>query len=113
MALKDRATDDLARVFINTEHFAETHNWNGTDFDCVTDEEAALKRKNNNVVDISWDNNTQETLLYVAKTVFPGQAVVNQQGLFDGMLMKILQVQEDMGMLAILLVANYVKAGEY
>lgn len=109
MALKDRLLDDLLRVFLNAEHFATTHNWNGTDFLCVTDEEAALKRKNNNVVDISWDNNTHEILVYVAKTAFPGTPVVNQQELFDGMPMKLLQVQEDMGMLAILFVANYVR----
>lgn len=113
MALKDRVLADLLRVFINAEHFATTHNWNGMDFLCVTDEEAALKRKNNSTVDISWNNNTRETLVYVAKTEFPGAAEANLQGLFDGTPMKILQVQEDMGMLAILLVANYVKAGEY
>ena len=112
MALKDRVLADLLRVFLNEEHFATVHNWNGTDFLCVTDEEEALKRKNRSTVDISWNNNTQEVLVYVAKTEFPGTAEANLQGLFDGMPMKILQLQEDMGMLALMLVANYVKAGE-
>lgn len=111
MALKDRLLNDLLRVFLNGEHFATTHNWNGTDFLCVTDEEAALKRKNSSTVDVSWNNNTHEILVYVAKTEFPGAAEANLQGLFDGMSVKILQFQEDMGMLALLLVSNYVNAG--
>lgn len=110
MALKDRIADDLKRVFMQEDHFAKKHTWNGKEFVCLTDEEAALKRKNNNVNDISWDNNTQETLVYVPKADWPGRAEPNEHGFFDGRLMKILQAQEDEGMLAILLVANMPKA---
>lgn len=110
MAFKDRLLDDLFRVFLNTEHFATTHNWNGTDFDCVTDEEAALKRKNSSTVDLSWDNNTRETILYVAMDKFPGRAQPNEHGLLDKKPMRILQVQEDMGMLGILLISYDPKA---
>ena len=110
MALKDRIADDLTRVFMQEDHFSEKHTWNGRPFFCVTDEEAALKRKNNNVNDISWDNNTTETLMYVPRASWPGRAVPNEHGIFDGQMMKILQVQDDMGMLAILLVANMPKA---
>lgn len=105
MALKDRIEADIRRVFVNHEHFAETHTWNGRKFSCVTDEEAALKRKNNNVVDLSWDNNTTETLVYVHKDDFPGRAMPNEHGFFDKRPMKILQVNEDMGMLTIALVS--------
>ena len=110
MALKDRIKDDLTRVFMQEEHFSERHTWNGRTFMCVTDDEAALKRKNNNVNDISWDNNTTETLVYVPEENWPGRAVPNEHGFFDRKPMKILQVQNDMGMLAILLVANITKA---
>lgn len=105
MPLNERIPEDIGRVFINHDHFASWHNWNGVRFPCVTDEEAALKRKNNNVVDVSWDNNTTETLVYVDKGKFPGRALPNEHGLFDGKRMKITQVQDDMGMLAILLVS--------
>lgn len=113
MALKDRIQDDLTRVYMNQEHFGSVHTWNGRPFHCVTDEEAALKRKNNNVVDISWDNNTTETLVYVPVKLWPGRAQPNEHGIFDNKMMKILQVQEDMGMYSILLVANEPKAVEY
>ena len=106
MALKDRISEDRARVFMNNEHFAESHTWNGVAFVCVTDEESALKRKNNNAVDVSWDNNTRETLVYVPEEKFPGRAIPNEHGFFDGIPMKILQVNDDMGMLAIMLVAS-------
>ena len=106
MALKDRIQGDIKRVFINEQHFAEKHTWNGMEFTCVTDDEAALKRKNNNVVDLSWDNNTTETLLYVAESEWPGSTEPNVHGTFDDKSVRILQIQNDMGMLAILIVAN-------
>ena len=110
MALKDRIKDDLTRVFMQERHFSEKHTWNGMPFYCVTDDEAALKRKNNNVNDVSWDNNTTETLVYVPEENWPGRAVPNEHGLFDMRPVKILQVQNDVGMLAILLVSNITKA---
>lgn len=103
MSLKDRIADDRSRIFLQLNHFAEYHTWNGVRFLCVTDDETALKRKNNNVNDISWDNNTYETLVYVRKEDWPGRTIPNEHGFFDHRHMKILQIQEDMGMLAILL----------
>lgn len=109
MSLKDRIAQDNSRLFMQMGHFAEVHYWNGRPFRCVPDEETALKRKNNNVVDLSWDNNTTEVLIYVPESDFPGKAIPNEHGIFDKKPMKILQVQNDMGMLAILLVANEAK----
>lgn len=114
MALKDRIEADNKRIFMNPAHFADDHTWNGVPFTCVTDEDAALKRKNNNVVDISWDNNTRDMLIYVSEKDLPGRAIPNEHIFFDGRPMKVLQVQNDMGMLAIMLVENMPKAvGEY
>lgn len=110
MALRDKILTDNRRVYQNEDQFASRHTWNGIPFVCVTDEETALKRKNNNVVDVSWDNNTTETVVYVAKDDFPGRAMPNEHGLFDRRTVKILQVNEDMGMLTIMLVANEPKA---
>jgi len=95
---------------MNIEHFAETHTWNGKAFVCVTDAEIALKRKNNNVVDVSWDNNVSEVLLYTEKSKLPGRALPNEHVIFDMKPMRILQVQEDLGMLTILLASNDPKA---
>lgn len=110
MALKDRIGDDRRRVFMNAGHFAEEHVWNGKRFVCVCDEEEALKRKNNNVVDLSWDNNTREVTVYVPMEDFPGRAMPNEHGFFDGRPVKILQVQEDGGMYAIVMVSYDPKA---
>lgn len=103
MALKDRIKADRLKVFLRTDHFAEEHTWNGKPFICVTDEETALKRKNNNVNDISWDNNTMETMVYVRVEDWPGRRVPNEHGFFDNMHMKVQQIQEDRGVLGILL----------
>lgn len=107
MSLKDKIASDRHTVFMQTGHFADEHTWNGMPFICVADEEQALKRKNNNVNDISWDNNTREVIIYVPKEDFPGRAIPNERGFFDGRPVKILQVQDDMGMYGIALVANY------
>ena len=110
MPLADRILTDNARVFVNPDHYATWHTWNGRRFLCVTDEEEALKRKNNNVVDLSWDNNTTETVLNVEKSQLLKHPIPNEHILFDSKPMKILQVQEDMGMLTILLVSFDPKA---
>lgn len=95
-------------MFLQVNHFADDHTWNGTVFRCMVDEEEALKRKNNNVNDISWDNNTMETLIYVRDEDWPGRnpPVPNEFGYFDKVHMKILQVSHNMGIMAILLVTN-------
>ena len=113
MALTDKAAADNRRVYQNTEHFASWHTWNGVRFLCITDEETAMKRKNNNVVDVSWDNNTTETVIYVLKEDFPGRIQPNEHGFFDRRPMKILQVNEDMGMVTIALVSYDAKAVAY
>lgn len=110
MALRDRFARDNIAIFMNREHFASEHTWNGRKFKCVTDDETALKRKNNNVVDLSWDNNTSEVLVYTTVQGFPGRAMPNEHVIFDNRPMKILQVQEDMGMYSILLMSNDPKA---
>ena len=113
MALTDLIADHNHRVFMNMDHFGEIHYWNGRKITCVPDDEEALKRKNNNVNDVSWDNNTREILIYVPTESLPGRAEPNEFVLFDNRQMKVLQVNEDMGMLSIVLVANYPKAVEY
>ncbi len=103
MALVDRIAVDVTRVFMQFDHFAEKHYWNGIAIDAVLDEETALKRKNNNVNDISWDNNTREVLVYTPVVGFPGKPEPNTQVFFDKKQMRIRQINEDMGTYAILL----------
>ena len=110
MGLVEKIKTDNKNVFMNLEQFGSRHTWNGIPFLCVTDEESAMIRKNHNVVDISWDNNTRETILYLPTGTFPGKAWPNEQGFFDRRSVKILQVQEDCGMQTILLVEYTRKA---
>lgn len=106
MSLKDRISDDITRVFMRHDHFAENHFWNGIEIECVPDDEEAIKRKNNNVNDISWDNNTRQILIHTPLTSFPGgEPEPNTHVLFDKRAMKVLDVSHNMGMLDILLVA--------
>ncbi len=109
MALKDRIYKDNTRVYMNHGHFAEYHTWNGKRFQAVTDEEEGLKRRNNNVVDVSWQENTREILLHVIKSEFPGVPERNLHGILDKRPMKILDVVENMGMLDILFASNETK----
>ena len=107
MALKDRIEEDIDRIFMQMDHFAETHYWNGIAIICVPDDEDALKRKNNNVNDISWDNNTRQILIHTPLATFPGgrEPEPNTHIMFDKRPMKVLDVQHNMGLLDIMLVA--------
>lgn len=73
----------------------------------MPDDEESLKRKNNNVVDISWDNNTREILIHTPLDTFPGgcEPEPNTHVIFDRKQMKVLDIQHNMGMLDILLTA--------
>lgn len=105
MSLKDRIANDIDRCFMRMDHFAETHYWNGQEIVCVMDEEELLKRKNNNVNDISWDNNTRTILIHTPLKGFPGgrEPEPNTHVTFDDRLMKVLDVAHNMGLLGITL----------
>lgn len=98
MALKDRIQRDNHAIFMNTDHFAETHTWNGVPFTCVPDDTEALKRKNNNVVDISWDNNNVDKVLFVPADSLPARAQPNEFVLFDNVQMRVADVIDAIGM---------------
>ena len=103
MSLKDRIPRDNHKVFMNTDHFAEEHTWNGVKFTCVPDDTEALKRKNNNVNDISWDNNIREALIHTPLEGFPGgrEPEPNTHVIFDNRPMRVLGVTHNIGMLDI------------
>lgn len=107
MSLKDRIEKDITRCFMRQDHFAETHYWNGHEITCVPDEEEALKRKNNNVNDISWDSNTRSLLIHTPLADFPGgvEPEPNTHVVFDNRTMKIVEADNNMGMLDITLSA--------
>ena len=109
MALKDRIAEDINRVFLQMDHFAETHYWNGEEITCVPDEEEALKRKNNNVNDISWDNDMLDMVLYVPEDSLPARAQPNEFVLYDNVQMRVLRIIDAIGMKEIHLSLGWAK----
>lgn len=106
MSLKERIEEDITRLYLQMDHFAETHYINDEKVRCVLDNDTALKRKNNNVSDISWDSNTEEILIFVAVSEYPGMPEPNTRVYFDRKPMLILSVSENMGMYEIMLAKN-------
>ena len=106
MSLNELIATHNTELFMNHDHFAEWHTWNGVRIQTVVDEETALKRKNNNVNDISWDNNVSETLIYTPVKGFPGVPKINTMIVYDGKSMLVRQSQEDMGMYTIVLTSQ-------
>ncbi len=103
MSLHDRLEADINRVFLNETQFATWHSWEGTQILCVVDNDLALKRKNNNVVDISWDPNSTEILLYAKESDFARKPHPQQTVMFDRTQYTVMQVSGDAGILEILL----------
>ena len=109
MVLKDRILSDNHRIFMNEDHYANEHTWNGIPFVTVMDDTEALKRKNNNVNDISWDNDILEKVLFVPEDSLPGRAQPNEFVLLDGVQMKVLDVIDAIGMKEVHLTVPYAK----
>ena len=113
MALKDRILSDNHRIFMNLDHFAEEHTWNGVPFVCVPDDTEALKRKNNNVNDISWQENLVDKVLFVPEDSLPARAQANEFVLLDGVEMRVLDVIDAIGMKEIHLTVTFAKGVAY
>ena len=109
MALKDRLPRDNHPIVINPDHFADEHTWNGLPFTCVCDDSEALKRKNNNVNDISWDNDMVDYVLFVPEDSLPARAQPNEFVLFDNQQVRVLYVVDAIGMKEIHLTVGWSK----
>lgn len=84
---------------MNTDQFAEEeHTWNGVKFTCVPDDTEALKRKNNNVNDISWQENVVDKVIFVPEDSLPARAQPNEQVIFDNVMMRVVDVIDAIGM---------------
>lgn len=113
MALRDRILSDNHKIFMNLDHFAEEHTWNGLPFVCVPDDTETLKRKNNNVNDISWQEGTVDKVLFVPEDSLPARAQANEFVLLDGVQMRVLDVIDAIGMKEIHLTVTLAKGVAY
>lgn len=111
MAFKDRLQHDLDAVIFNVDSTGEYHTWNRHTIRCHVDEETALRRKNENVIDVGWDNTTTEKVIYASVEGFPSRPVPGMNVFFDDRPYRVLQAQDDMGMYTILIVATAPKNG--
>ena len=108
MALRDRIKDDIDRVFMNPDHFAEMHTLGDTEVLCIIDSEEELKRKNNNVSDISFDSNTDTIMVFIKaeeclRAMGGHEPRANMTVYFDRRERRLLKVEEDGGMYGLLL----------
>ena len=94
MALKDRIPLDNHRIFMNQDHFAETHTWNGVPY----------------VVDIGWDGNTIDKVLFVPTDSLPARAEPNTTVILDRVQMRVVDVIDAIGMKEIHLTLHEPKA---
>lgn len=106
MSFRESIKQDIGAVFMCTDEFAEEHIWNGTRIVCVIDVDTELKRKNNNVLDISWDNNREEINVFVPVMQLAQKPRVNGEILLDGNSYRVMNVDEDMGLYMIALTAQ-------
>lgn len=108
MSLRDRIARDISRTFMRQDHFGEIHYWNGYEIVCVPDDEEYLKRKNNNVNDISWDNNSRSFLIHTPLEGFPGgkEPEPNTSVMYDKRRMYVVSVAHNIGVLDIVLSAR-------
>lgn len=98
MSLNEKIFSDLDTVYLNSDHFAEYHTWNGMRFKCVADTESSQKARYNLLSDISWENNLAEITLFIKKCDCPFRITANEHIYLDKRPYKVLAVHEDMGM---------------
>ena len=113
MALKDRIPRDNHAIFMNRDHFAEEHTWNGVRFTCVQDDNEALYRKYMTVDEMSWNNNKLEMVLSVPEDSLPARAQPNEFVLLDDHQMRVNYVVDAIGMKEIHLTSGWTKGGGY
>jgi hypothetical protein len=89
MALKDRINRDNRNIFMNLDHVAEVHTWNGVQFTCVPDD---IKSKH-----IHFNDMTNK-VIFVPTDSLPGRAKPNEFIILDDVEMRVINVIDADGM---------------
>lgn len=106
MTLRENIQNDISEVFMRDDEFAEDHVYNGKVIRCIIDQDADLKRKNNNVLDINWDNNHAQIHLFVGDDQLDARPEINTEVLLDGQSWRVMICDYEMGMYVITLVQH-------
>ncbi len=106
MALKDRIESDNKRVFVNFKEFATLHSWGSKEILCVIDDDNIARQNCTNILENSWENNLEETILYVQDKEIGYRPTAREQVYFDGMDMVVVHCRDNMGIYEIMLRSN-------
>jgi hypothetical protein len=105
MGFKDFVQNDIEKVFINSNEFAEVHNLNGTR--CYAVAEGLTDKQHVEIMGQDIDGLIYDTIVvHVAKQDLPEVPEYNQIFRLNGRLMLVQSCEEDMGMLNIVLRGN-------
>ena len=105
MGFKDFAQNDIEKVFINSNEFAEVHNLNGTQ--CYAVAEGLTDKQHVEIMGQDIDGLIYDTIIvHVAKRDLPEVPEYNQIFSFNGRIMLVQSCEDDMGMLNIVLRGN-------
>lgn len=105
MGFKDFVASDISKVFINADEFAELHNLNGTR--CYAVAEGLTDKQHVQIMGQDVDGLIYDTIIvHVAKESLPEVPEYNQVFEFNGRIMLVQSVEDDMGMLTIILRGN-------
>lgn len=89
MPLKDRISRDNKKIFMNHDHFARVHTWNGEKFTCVQDD-----TKSNGIQ----FGKATEIIIFVEDKNLPCRAQPDEFIIFDDVQMRITNVIDAKGM---------------
>jgi hypothetical protein len=102
MSFKEIVEQDIMSVFMNEMEFADTHNVEGKDIDCVIDNDNMVKFKNS----VALGETQADMILFAKREDLPKKLKVGQIISLDAKQMIISSVKIDMGMAQIGLIQN-------
>ena len=93
-SFKDCVAADIHGVFLNNQEFASTHTIDGKEMDAVVDDNALLERDAARIYKV-------RRLLYVSRDDYGGRPPSGKRLVLDGREYRVVQADDDAGMLAI------------
>ncbi len=100
-SFKDCVAADIHGVFLNTQEFADTHTIDGRKMDAVVDDNALLERDAARGGVHSDGIYKVRRLLYVSRDDYGGRPPSGKRLVLDGREYRVVQADDDAGMLAI------------
>ena len=104
---KEQAALDVASVFLNADEFAEEHEINGTNCNCVVQSPTAAEQFQQGEKYDGYEGISGRIIIvHIAATDLPEVPIEGETYTLDGKIMQVDTCVEDMGMLSITLHEN-------